>query len=177
MPGVPPGLRQAPTDISHFGANVVAGLAHVVLIMIARHTLETTIRELWKTTITTKTTTRFITHKFWRVYVIPGALEQGYGLRESMQRPGVLLFWGLSVLKKRKLHGWGGLTLYPVVLLAVCFLEMAVFEVGASTIKSLMSGMYITSKLSDVDNTRGLRMPGNQHWNIIMALSLANIFT
>ena len=37
--------------------------------------------------------------------------------------------------------GW---PLFPVVLLAVCLLELAVFEVDGSAIKSLMSGMYIT---------------------------------
>lgn len=137
--GVPPGPRQAPTDISHFGANVVAGLVHVILIMIARHTLATTIRELWKK------------HKQASKQCLLPTSSRGYmsylgpqGKFVDRERTckdlGFCFYGGLSVpkkrKKKRKLHGWGGLTLHPVELLAVRLPEVAVFEVGASAVRS-----------------------------------------
>ena len=45
---------------------------------------------------------------------------------------------------KREFHGPGGLALYLGVWLAMCLLETDIFEVDASTIKSLMSGTYVT---------------------------------
>ena len=48
--------------------------------------------------------------------------------------------------KKRELHERGGLALYLVWQLAMCVLEMGVFEVDASAIKTLMSGTYVTVK-------------------------------
>ena len=46
----------------------------------------------------------------------------------------------------RELEEWGSLALPLVLWLALCLLEMGVFEVDALSTQSLLSGIYITIK-------------------------------
>lgn len=177
--GVPPGPRQAPTDISHFGANVVAGLVHVILIMIARHTLATTIRELWKK------------HKQASKQCLLPTSSRGYmsylgpqGKFVDRERTckdlGFCFYGGLSVPKKRKKKketswvGWPDPSSSWVA--GSAFTGGGCLWSGCFCSQKLVSGLYITAKLSAVDSTSGLWESGNQLWNIMRARSLAKIF-
>lgn len=46
----------------------------------------------------------------------------------------------------REVEEWGSLALPLVLWLALCLLEMGVFEVDALSTQSLLSGIYITIK-------------------------------
>ena len=82
-------LVGVPKDISPNGTNEVAGAALVVLIRTSRHSLATTIRELWK-------------NEDYSSQVL-NATQPGppAGRRSSEHRPGFHIYWGPSV-------GWLG---------------------------------------------------------------------